>query len=195
MALAERIAANAPLAVRLSRQVMLESRLLDEDAEWARTRAANGASWPPRTSRRAYGPSREASPDLGRTVRSANVTPMMQSVVGTVVRGEQRGRELGFPTANIRIAADAGLEFGVYAGRALGRPAAVSVGVRPTFGDELEPLLEAYIVDFDGDLYGRELTVELVEYLRPELRFDSVEDLVAQMHADVAAVRSLVDAG
>jgi riboflavin kinase / FMN adenylyltransferase len=117
----------------------------------------------------------------------------MQSVTGTVIRGDQRGRDLGFPTANIRVPGDAPeLRFGVYAGRALGRPAAVSVGVRPTFGTGLEPLLEAFILDFDGDLYGQELTVELIEYLRPELRFDSVEDLVAQMQADVAAVRERV---
>lgn len=114
-------------------------------------------------------------------------------VTGTVVVGDRRGRELGFPTANVRFPDDAPPPaFGVYAGMALGRPAAISVGVRPTFGDDLEPLLEAHILDFDGDLYGREITVELLEFLRPEARFNSVEALVAQMKADIAEVRERV---
>jgi riboflavin kinase/FMN adenylyltransferase len=108
----------------------------------------------------------------------------------TVVGGERRGRTLGYPTANLRLAdGDELPAFGVYAGRVGERLAAVSVGVRPTFGTQLEPLVEVHILDFDGDLYGRSLTVELVEYLRPELAFDSVGALRDQIAADVAATR------
>jgi riboflavin kinase/FMN adenylyltransferase len=111
------------------------------------------------------------------------------------VPGDQRGRDLGFPTANIRLSSAApALEYGVYAGRALGHPAAISVGVRPTFGQELEPLLEAHLLDFTGDLYGQEVTVEVLRLIRPELRFDSVDELVAQVADDIAAVREVVAA-
>ena len=81
----------------------------------------------------------------------------------------------------------------MYAARLDGRPAAVSVGVRPTFGDELEPLLEAHILDFEGDLYGQTVTVELVQRLRGEQRFESVESLVARMHKDVARARQILE--
>ncbi len=115
-------------------------------------------------------------------------------VTGTVVRGDQRGRELGYPTANLRPGSSLRLPFGVYAGRALGHPAAVSVGVRPTFGQGLEPLVEAYILDWNGELYDREISVELVERLRGEVQFHTVEELVAQMERDVAAVRARIGA-
>ncbi len=113
-------------------------------------------------------------------------------VTGTVVRGDQRGRELGYPTANLRLGSSLRLPFGVYAGRVLGHPAAVSVGVRPTFGQGLEPLVEAYILDWEGGLYDREVSVELIERLRGEVQFQSVEELVAQMERDVAAVRERI---
>jgi riboflavin kinase/FMN adenylyltransferase len=120
---------------------------------------------------------------------------VVATVRGVVVGGDRRGREIGFPTANVRPAPGAPLPaFGVYAGRMLDRAAAVSVGVRPTFGDGLEPLVEAHLLDFDGDLYGREVELELVEYLRDELRFDSVHALCAQIEADIDAVRSVVTA-
>jgi len=110
---------------------------------------------------------------------------------GTVVHGDHRGRELGFPTANVRLGEEArDVTFGVYAGRVDGRAAAISIGVRPTFGDGLEPLLEAHILDFQGDLYGSDVVVELVQSLRPEQAFDGVGELVEQLHADIAAVRA-----
>jgi 3,4-dihydroxy-2-butanone 4-phosphate synthase len=116
-------------------------------------------------------------------------------ITGVVVHGDRRGRELGFPTANLRLAAVETLPaHGVYAARALGRPAAVSIGVRPTFGSATDPLVEVHVLDFAGDLYGRELTVELVDYLRPERRFGSVAALQAQIAADVERVRELVAA-
>jgi riboflavin kinase/FMN adenylyltransferase len=115
---------------------------------------------------------------------------------GEVVPGDQRGRDLGFPTANIvpdpKLAAPG---HGVYACRVGERLAAVNVGVRPTFGSDLEPLVEAYVLDFAGDLYGQQLTIEFVARLRGEQRFDSVDQLVAQMHRDVERTRELLPSG
>jgi riboflavin kinase / FMN adenylyltransferase len=111
---------------------------------------------------------------------------------GEVVHGDHRGRLLGFPTANLELARGIAMPArGIYAGRTLGRPAAVSIGVRPTFGDGLAPSVEVHVLGFDGDLYGRRLRVELVAFVRHEERFDSVDALVAQMADDVATVARL----
>jgi riboflavin kinase/FMN adenylyltransferase len=114
---------------------------------------------------------------------------------GRVVRGEQRGRRLGFPTANLHqrpgllLPAD-----GVYAVRAVldGRPvpAVLNIGVRPTFG-RLRRTIEAFLLDFDGDLYGRWLTLELIERLRGEQRFAGAEALRQAIAADVARAREV----
>jgi riboflavin kinase/FMN adenylyltransferase len=112
---------------------------------------------------------------------------------GEVVHGDERGRELGFPTAN--LVPDEALAcpgHGVYACLADGRPAAVSIGVRPTFTTGRGELIEAYLLDFDGDLYGQNLCLEFLERLRGERRFDTAEALVEQMHHDVARTRELV---
>ena len=107
-------------------------------------------------------------------------------VEGEVVSGDQRGRELGFPTANIvpddRLAIPG---HGVYAAFANGVPAAVNVGVRPTFESGRGVLIETYLIDFEGDLYGTKLRVAFVERLRGEKRFAGVEELIAQMRIDV----------
>ncbi len=111
---------------------------------------------------------------------------------GEVVPGDRRGRELGFPTAN--IVPDPALVspgHGVYACLADGRPAAVSIGVRPTFETGRGELIEAYVLDFSGDLYGHVLRLEFLERLRGERRFDSIEALVEQIHADVALTRAI----
>jgi riboflavin kinase/FMN adenylyltransferase len=111
---------------------------------------------------------------------------------GEVVSGDRRGRTLGFPTANIvpdELLVCPG--HGVYAARIGARPAAVNVGVRPTFGTGRAVLVEAFLLDFDGDLYGEVLTVEFVARLRGERRFDSVETLVEQMRRDVERTREL----
>jgi riboflavin kinase / FMN adenylyltransferase len=111
---------------------------------------------------------------------------------GTVVRGDQRGRTLGFPTAN--IVPDAQLVcpgFGIYAALADGGPAAVSIGVRPTFGEGLGVLVEAFLIDADIDLYGRELRLDFLARLRGERRFDSVEELIEQMQLDVEQARAI----
>ena len=109
---------------------------------------------------------------------------------GEVVTGDQRGRTLGFPTAN--VVPDEALIYpghGVYAAHADGGLAAVNVGVRPTFGTGRGVLVEAYLLDRDADLYGQVLQVDFLARLRGERRFDSVEALVEQMHEDVRQTR------
>jgi riboflavin kinase/FMN adenylyltransferase len=117
---------------------------------------------------------------------------------GEVVHGDERGRELGFPTAN--LVPDETLAcpgHGVYAcvaeGDALaGHAAAVSIGVRPTFNTGRGELIEAYILDFDGDLYGSELRLRFIERLRGERRFADADALVEQMHRDVQRTRGII---
>ena len=111
-------------------------------------------------------------------------------VEGTVVEGDRRGRELGFPTAN--LTPEKGLVMpahGVYAAFANGLPAAVNVGTRPTFDSALGVLVEAYLIDRDEDLYGKTLRVAFVERLRDEEQFESAEALIAQMRTDVEDAR------
>jgi riboflavin kinase/FMN adenylyltransferase len=119
---------------------------------------------------------------------------------GPVVAGDRRGRELGYPTAN--LVPDNALVYpgnGVYACRAAFEedgewrwwPAATNVGVRPTFVTGRGVLVEAYLLDFDGDLYGRELRIAFLARLRGERRFDTVEGLVEQMHRDVEDARAI----
>ena len=109
---------------------------------------------------------------------------------GVVQQGDRRGRELGFPTAN--LVPDEALAcpgHGVYACLANGLPAAVSIGVRPTFNTGRGQLIEVFILDFDGDLYGSELCVQFIRRLRGERRFASADALIAQMHRDVEQTR------
>ncbi len=112
---------------------------------------------------------------------------------GEVVAGDRRGRELGMPTANLvpddRLACPG---HGVYAATVDGRPAAINVGVRPTFESGRGVLVEAHLIDFDDDLYGQTIRIAFLERLRGERRFDSVEALVEQMHADVADARRIL---
>ena len=111
---------------------------------------------------------------------------------GEVVPGDRRGRELGFPTAN--IVPDETLVcpgHGVYAARADDACAAVNVGVRPTFGTGRGVLVEAYLLDRNEDLYGRTLRINFLSRLRGERRFETVEALVAQMHRDVEQTRAV----
>jgi riboflavin kinase/FMN adenylyltransferase len=111
-------------------------------------------------------------------------------VEGTVVKGDQRGRELGFPTAN--FVPDDRLVIpghGVYAAFADGVPAAVNVGVRPTFESGRGVLIETYLIDRSEDLYGKTLRVAFVERLRGEKRYTDVDELIAQMHRDVEDAR------
>ncbi len=117
------------------------------------------------------------------------------SMRGKVISGERLGRTLGFPTANLRLGRRRTPLDGIFAvrvrgiepGRALGGVA--SLGTRPTVGGTV-PLLEAHVFDYDGNLYGRELEVEFVARLRDELRFDTLDAMVAQMHRDAAEART-----
>lgn len=119
-------------------------------------------------------------------------------VEGVVVEGDHRGRELGFPTANLEPADGRGCpEDGVYAGfviRADGtrHVSAISVGRRPTYyDDEGRLVVEAHLLDFDDDLYGERLIVHIGQFIRGQLRFSSVEDLREKISEDVAAVRAV----
>jgi riboflavin kinase / FMN adenylyltransferase len=114
---------------------------------------------------------------------------------GEVVRGDERGRELGFPTAN--LIPDEALVcpgHGVYACLADGRPSAVSIGVRPTFKTGRGELIEAYILDFEGDVYGCELRLDFLRRLRGERRFDGPQALIEQMRRDVELTREIARA-
>jgi riboflavin kinase / FMN adenylyltransferase len=115
---------------------------------------------------------------------------------GEVVKGDQRGRTLGFPTANL-VPDDALVcpGHGIYAARTPEACAAVSIGVRPTFGAGRSLLIEAYLLDWDKDLYGTELRIDFLARLRGERRFDSPEALVEQMRIDVARTRELCSGG
>ena len=108
---------------------------------------------------------------------------------GVVVGGDQRGGTLGYPTANLRLEPDLACpQFGIYAGFALGHHAAISIGMNPHYGGT-ERRIEPYLLDFDGDLYGRRLVVALWERLRDEAVFEDEAALVAQIARDVEATR------
>jgi riboflavin kinase/FMN adenylyltransferase len=118
-------------------------------------------------------------------------------VTGTVIHGEKRGRDLGYPTANIRLPASCGLRHGIYAVR-VGRGAerldgVASFGRRPTF-DNGAPLLEVFLFDFKGDLYGTSLDVAFIAFIREELKFEGIEALVRQMDDDSARARAALAA-
>ncbi|HEX6381505.1 MAG TPA: bifunctional riboflavin kinase/FAD synthetase [Acidimicrobiia bacterium] len=131
---------------------------------------------------------------------AAEILGRVHEVRGTVVEGDRRGRELGFPTANVAVPEEICLPAaGIYAGTFTGsdgveRPAALSLGRRPTFyTDQPYLLLEAYLLDFEGDLYGQTAAVGFVDRIRAEERFDSVDALVAAMHRDIEAVRRVLE--
>jgi len=118
---------------------------------------------------------------------------------GTIVRGAQRGRKLGVPTANLAVWPDHAVPTnGIYACRArvegmtAPRNAVTNIGTRPTFDNGLRTI-EAHLLDFDGDLYGQMMTLDIIGYQRPELKYDSVEALVAQMHEDIRVARSILE--
>ena len=132
------------------------------------------------------------------TARALGVVPYLE---GIVVVGDRRGRELGFPTANLRFEYFPAMpSLGIYAGRvteagsqvAAGHPALISIGTRPTFHDGAQVLAEVHLLDFDGDLYGMRLGVELLARLRDEQRFPDADALVAQMRRDAERGRAVL---
>ena len=131
----------------------------------------------------------------GRVREAADLLGRRYSLTGTVVRGDALGRELGYPTANLRLHDEKCVPaLGIYAvwarvaGEGEWRGGAMSVGVRPTFGGQVRTL-EVFLLDFSGDLYGRDVEVRFVDWLRPELRFDGREALIRAIAGDVALTR------
>jgi riboflavin kinase/FMN adenylyltransferase len=130
----------------------------------------------------------------------AEATEMLNGpwfITGEVIHGEKLGRDLGYPTANIRLPASCGLRHGIYAVR-VGRgserfDAVASFGRRPTF-DNGAPLLEVFLFDFKGDLYGQTLDVAFIAFLREEIKFDGIEPLIKQMDDDSAKARAALAA-
>jgi riboflavin kinase/FMN adenylyltransferase len=133
----------------------------------------------------------------GRCAAAAAHLGRWHAVTGRVLRGERRGRELGYPTANLAFGEQIIPRYGIYAARVTVRDGphagrhdgVASIGVRPTFGVNA-PNFEVHLFDFAGDLYGAEIAAELVSWLRPEERFASLEALIAQMDRDSALARS-----
>jgi riboflavin kinase/FMN adenylyltransferase len=137
----------------------------------------------------------------GRPRDAADMLGHLHRIEGEVIHGEKRGRELGYPTANMALSGLHLPRFGVYAvkvdvltgphaGSYMG---AASLGVRPMFNGEV-PNLETFLLDFKGDLYGHHLSVALVDFLRPELKFDGLPALIAQMDADCTKAREILSA-
>ena len=135
----------------------------------------------------------------GELDHAARLLGRPYAISGRVVRGQQLGRTLGYPTANLRLARKTPALSGIYATWVHGigdtpRASVSSLGTRPTvFGKE--PLLEAHVFDFDGDLYGRRIAVEFVAKLRDELKFDDLDTMVEQIHRDAAQARDVLAAG
>jgi riboflavin kinase/FMN adenylyltransferase len=137
----------------------------------------------------------------GRLDEAATMLGRGYAMTGRVQRGAQLGRQLGYPTANLRLARRKSPVEGVFAVRVRGirddaegrrgLPGVASLGTRPTVNG-VEPLLEAHVFDFNGDLYGREIEVEFVAKLRDELRFDCVDEMVAQIHRDADEARAVL---
>jgi riboflavin kinase/FMN adenylyltransferase len=176
-AMLEALAAPAGAAVTVLAKTGLPGRVFS--ATEARAHLAGGA---PRT----------AASILGRP----------WEIEGRVEHGDKRGRTLGFPTANLELGEYLRPAYGVYAVRCavddgappVWRDGVANLGIRPMWQSE-RPILESFIFDFAGDLYGSHLRVQLVEYLRPELRFDGLEALVARMNQDCAEARAALAAG
>ena len=135
----------------------------------------------------------------GRPRDAASMLGHWHRIEGEVIHGEKRGRELGYPTANMSVTGLHLPRFGVYAvfadiltGPQMGSyMGAASLGVRPMFGVN-QPNLETYLFDFNGDLYGQHLSIAFVDYLRPELKFDGLPGLLAQMAADCTRAREIL---
>lgn len=137
----------------------------------------------------------------GNIERANDLLGRWYTIQGEVVKGKQLGRTIGFPTANVETTGSKVLPaHGVYAAFASlpdddahRIPAMINIGVRPTVDSDARVTVEAHMIDFDGDLYGRQLRLELVKRMRGERKFDGVSSLVAQLQRDQSEVRSVLD--
>lgn len=133
--------------------------------------------------------------EQGDIARAADCLGRPWFVRGVVAHGDKRGRDLGYPTANMHLARDCRLKYGIYAVRmkidGIWHDGVASFGSRPTF-DDGAPRLETFVFDFSGDLYGKQVDVAFVAWLRGEAKFDSLEALIAQMDADSARAREIL---
>ena len=129
----------------------------------------------------------------GSRVEAAELLGYPWFASGTVIKGDQRGRTLGFPTANVALDPHCGLKHGIYAVRVRIdgeiRNGVASFGTRPTF-DNGAPLLEVHVFDFAGDLYGARVDVAFIGWIRPELKFDQIDALVRRMDEDARLARA-----
>ncbi|MDP3319644.1 MAG: bifunctional riboflavin kinase/FAD synthetase [Bosea sp. (in: a-proteobacteria)] len=135
--------------------------------------------------------------ERGDVARAAGLLGRPWFVRGVVAHGDKSGRDLGYPTANLHLARDCRLKYGIYAVRmkidGIWHDGVASFGSRPTF-DDGAPRLETFVFDFSGDLYGRQVDVALVAWLRGEAKFDSLPALIAQMDEDSARAREILTA-
>ncbi len=133
--------------------------------------------------------------EQGDVARAAEFLGRPWFVRGVVAHGDKRGRDLGYPTANLHLARDCRLKYGIYAVRmkidGVWHDGVASFGSRPTF-DDGAPRLETFVFDFSGDLYGKQVDVALVEWLRGEAKFDGLPALIAQMDADSLRARDIL---
>ena len=124
----------------------------------------------------------------GRMDESAALLGHPYTLAGTIIEGRRRGREIGFPTANLRTTNELIPPHGVYATTltvdGIVHAALTNIGSNPTFGDSKQTTIETFVLHFDGDLYGREVQLGFVQRLRDERRFDDVDGLKAQIEAD-----------
>ena len=132
----------------------------------------------------------------GDTATATRLLSRDYAIDGVVQRGDQRGRELGYPTANLALGDYQRPKYGIYAVRVSledgsEHPGVASLGVRPTF-EPPEELLEAHLFGFDGDLYGRKIEVALHAFIREEMKFTTIDALVAHMREDEAKARSVL---
>lgn len=135
----------------------------------------------------------------GNLERVARLLGRPYSLRGPIIPGDRRGHKLGFPTANIAVGLDRALPaYGIYVTGAYLRESTyqscTSIGVRPTFEVEPRPTVEAYIIDFDHEVYGEELRLDILHRLRREIKFEHVDELVAQMHRDIKDTRDWFNA-
>ncbi|MGU3494533.1 bifunctional riboflavin kinase/FAD synthetase [Xanthobacteraceae bacterium A53D] len=133
--------------------------------------------------------------EAGQVGHAAHMLGRPWSLFATVIHGDKRGRDLGYPTANLALPPEVKLAHGIYAVRimfdGIAHDGVASYGRRPTF-DNGRALLEVHVFDYSGDLYGREVEVSFHGYLRPELKFDDIDALVRQMDADSQAARAIL---